>query len=157
MFWKYFLPKLDFGYIFCHLGWQDLPLFAPLAISPSYKGCGNACCLAEQPNRRIRWSNFVMSKQSSSTPWQHSSHGTEDLGCKYWYGPLNQGSWSFLCQGSSESTWWQRRIVAPFNNGISLTVCSALCCQVKLKTAKLVGKGHMVISWVSWPSPGNKQ
>ena len=31
MFWKYFLTNLDFGYIFCHLGWQDLPLFAPLA------------------------------------------------------------------------------------------------------------------------------
>ena len=30
MFWKYFLPNLDFGYIFCHLGWQDLPLFASL-------------------------------------------------------------------------------------------------------------------------------
>ena len=33
MFWKYFLPNLDFGYIFCHLGWQDSPLFAPLATT----------------------------------------------------------------------------------------------------------------------------
>ena len=30
LFSKYFLPNLDFGYIFCPLGWQDLPLFAPL-------------------------------------------------------------------------------------------------------------------------------
>ena len=35
MFWKYFLPNLDLGYNFCHLGWQDLPLFAPLHTKPN--------------------------------------------------------------------------------------------------------------------------
>ena len=27
MVWKYFLPNYDFENIFCHLGWQDSPLF----------------------------------------------------------------------------------------------------------------------------------
>ena len=34
MVWKYFLPNYDFENIFCHLGWQDLPLFPPLPYIP---------------------------------------------------------------------------------------------------------------------------
>ena len=37
IFKKYFLPNFEFRNIFCHQGWQDLPLFPPLVTPPLFE------------------------------------------------------------------------------------------------------------------------
>ena len=39
MFFEYFLQSFDLGNAFCHLGWQDLPLFPPLKPGQHYVSC----------------------------------------------------------------------------------------------------------------------
>ena len=90
---KYFLPNIDFRNIFCHLGWQDFPLFPLLShlcfVRAKYHSV--SLCLVTHNVIEVLELPWIVSKNICSLRFKKPTHSAGRISTRGWM--------SWQCQG----------------------------------------------------------